>query len=56
VQRQALAAADGAGSFKALLAADPEVGGRLSAEELEACFDPQRLLRHVDVIFERVFE
>jgi hypothetical protein len=28
----------------------------LSAKELDACFDLQRELRHVDAVFERVLE
>ena len=27
----------------------------LSREQLDACFDPQRYLRHVDEIYDRVF-
>ncbi|HUS66636.1 MAG TPA: adenylosuccinate lyase [Kofleriaceae bacterium] len=56
VQRSALAALRGQGDFRALLAADPEVGGRLAAADLAAAFDLQHHLRHIDVIFRRVFE
>jgi len=55
VQRSALAALDGEGAFADLLAADPEVGGRLDAGELSRCFDLDHHLRHVDRIFARVF-
>jgi adenylosuccinate lyase len=34
---------------------DPEVTGRLSQAELEACFDLGYHLKHVDTIFRRVF-
>jgi adenylosuccinate lyase len=54
VQRQALAAADHRGRFRALLAADPDIGRHLDTTELDACFDLDRHLRHVDHIFERV--
>ena len=37
-----------------LLAAEPEVSGRLTADELKACFDPAWYLRHVDAIFKRI--
>jgi adenylosuccinate lyase len=42
-------------SFRANLAADPEVAGRVSADELDAAMDPARHLSHVDEIFARVF-
>jgi adenylosuccinate lyase len=53
VQRCALAAHAGAGSFAELLAADAEISGRLSADELAAAFDLHHHLRHVDLIFRR---
>jgi adenylosuccinate lyase len=53
VQRSALKARDEGGSFKALLAADPEVNSRLDGKTLDACFDLQHHLRHADVIFNR---
>jgi len=56
VQRNAMKTWAGEDGFRELLARDPELTRVLSAAELDACFDPQRLLRHVDVIFERVFE
>ena len=55
VQRNALAALDGKGLFAELLAGDPEVLGRLTPEELSACFDLEHHLQHVDLIFNRVF-
>jgi adenylosuccinate lyase len=43
------------GSFKDLLAADPELRKVLDRDALDACFAPERFLRHVDTIYERVF-
>jgi adenylosuccinate lyase len=40
--------------FRSLLAEDPDVKSRLSGEELDAAFDLQRELRHVDTVFARV--
>ena len=55
VQRHAMATWAGEGEFRDLIAADPEVKRTLSAEQLAECFDPQRMVRNVDTIFERVF-
>jgi adenylosuccinate lyase len=41
--------------FRELVAADPEITGRLSAERLAAAFDLERQLGNVDAIFARVF-
>lgn len=56
VQRNALAALDGKGRFPELLNRDPEVAERLQPDELQACFDLEQHLRHVDLIYSRVFE
>ena len=53
VQRSALRARDQGGSFKQLLAGDPEVTQRIDGKTLEACFDLEHHLRHADVIFQR---
>jgi adenylosuccinate lyase len=42
--------------FKPLLLADPDVMRVLSVQEVERAFDLDEQLRHVDHIFERVFE
>ena len=42
-------------SFKDLLAQDPALSAVLSADQLDACFDPERLLKNLDAIFDRVF-
>jgi adenylosuccinate lyase len=41
--------------FKALLQADPDVTRVLSAQEIDRAFDLGEQLKHVDDIFERVF-
>jgi adenylosuccinate lyase len=53
VQRSALRARDEGGSFRALLGADPEVKDRLPAAALDACFDLEHHLRHVDPVLAR---
>ena len=55
VQRNAMRAFRGEGSFLEFLKADAEVSAALSPAELEALFDMRTHLRHVDAIFERVF-
>jgi adenylosuccinate lyase len=58
VQRNArkVWAADGALSLLDLLKADPEVTALLTPAQLEAEFDLDYHLRHVDTIFARVFD
>jgi len=53
VQRQALTAFGGGGRFRDLLGADPDVSSRLSAAELDACFDLDHHLRHAQLILDR---
>jgi adenylosuccinate lyase len=53
VQRCAMAAQDGQGSFRELLGADTDVSSRLSANELDAAFDLDHHLRHTEFIFRR---
>ncbi|HTM22752.1 MAG TPA: adenylosuccinate lyase [Kofleriaceae bacterium] len=55
VQRCALAAHGGGGSFRELLGRDPDVAAHLSAAELDAAFDLDHHLRWVDAIFDRAF-
>jgi adenylosuccinate lyase len=45
----------GEGDFLDLLSKDADVGRLLSRAELEACFDLDYHLKHVDTIFARVF-
>jgi adenylosuccinate lyase len=55
VQRHAMAAAAGRGSFRENVSGDPEIGKYLSNSEIEECFDLAYYLRNVDTIFKRVF-
>jgi adenylosuccinate lyase len=55
VQRNAMKVWRGEGAFKTLLLDDPEVAGRMSAEDLDAVFDIGHHTKHVDTIFARVF-
>jgi len=55
VQKAALAALAGSGSFRDLLAADPEIARRLTPLELDAAFDLEHHLRHIGAIYRRVF-
>ena len=56
VQRNAMQVWAGDGAFIDLLKADEKVAKALSGDELEACFDLDHHLAHVDTIFERVFK
>jgi adenylosuccinate lyase len=56
VQRNAMRTWAGEGMFKELLSRDEELTATLTDSQLDACFDPDTLLEHVDAIFERVFE
>jgi adenylosuccinate lyase len=53
VQRNAMRAWRERTSFRALLAADPELTTRIGAADLEACFDPTWYVRNVDAIYKR---
>ena len=55
VQRNAMPVWEGKGEFLALLKADPEVSKALKPAELEALFDLDYHLAHVDTLFRRVF-
>jgi adenylosuccinate lyase len=56
VQRNAMKVWGGeSNDFLGLLKADPDVSAQLSAKELEANFDLDYHLKHVDTIFKRVF-
>jgi len=55
VQRSAMRVWQGDGDFLSLLKADPEVSKSLSAVALEALFDLDFHIKHVDAIFGRVF-
>jgi adenylosuccinate lyase len=60
VQRHAMATWEGLGkdggqTFRDRLAADPEVAGRVTPEALDAAMDSRTHLKHLDLIFTRVF-
>ncbi|MDR1546668.1 MAG: adenylosuccinate lyase, partial [Deltaproteobacteria bacterium] len=55
VQQAALAAAEGQGDFRELLKADPLVSSRLSAEQIDEVFKPERFSRWTEAVFQRVF-
>jgi adenylosuccinate lyase len=55
VQRNAMPAWRGEGSFLALLKADKDVAKHLSPEAIEKLFDEGYHTKHVDTIFRRVF-
>src|SRR5918911_770267 len=54
VQRHALEAWEDGRDFRDLVGADQEIAGRLGGEGLEAVFDLEASIRHVDVVFERL--
>lgn len=53
VQRAAMQAYEGQGTFQALLAADAEVGKLITNEELGRCFTLEHVLRHTGEIVDR---
>ena len=55
VQRNAMRAFHDARDFKELLLADADVTAVLPPADVERAFDLNEQLRHVDVIFDRVF-
>ena len=55
VQRNAMKVWEEQVDFRAALKADPDVRKVLSEPEIDACFDLEHHLRHVDTIFRRVF-
>jgi adenylosuccinate lyase len=56
VQRNAMRSFEEARDFKALLLQDPDVSRVLTPAEIERTFDLDEQLRHVDRIFDRVFQ
>jgi adenylosuccinate lyase len=55
VQRNAMQVWRQQGDFATLLKADPEVSAKLSDADIDAMFDDAYHLKHVDIIFARVF-
>jgi len=56
VQRNAMRVWNGEGDLLTLLLEDTELGAALSPEEIKACFDLPYHTKHIDVIFNRVFD
>ncbi len=56
VQRNAMRTWAGEGSFRELLEADAELRERITTADLDEMFDPARLLRHAEAVFERVLK
>ena len=56
VQRNALPAWEKDQDFETNLKGDADVLAVLDVDEISACFDLDHALRHVDAIFERVFQ
>jgi adenylosuccinate lyase len=56
VQRNAMQAFHEHRQFKSLLLADPDVTRALPPAEIERAFDLNEQLRHVEHLFERVFQ
>jgi adenylosuccinate lyase len=54
VQRQAMSAWDEERDFRALVAADAEIAARLDARALDAVFNLEATVQHVDTVFERL--
>src|SRR5256714_7712707 len=54
VQGHAMQAWEDGRDFRELVAADPEIAGRLGRESLAGVFDLDASIRHVDVVFERL--
>jgi adenylosuccinate lyase len=55
VQRNAMKVYEQGADFKDALLGDEELRGKMSREEIEACFSLDHHLRHVDDVFRRVF-
>ena len=55
VQRRAMEVWEGKGEFKELLLADEDLARYMSKDEIEAIFDVNYHLKHVNTIFKRVF-
>ncbi|MDR1039198.1 MAG: adenylosuccinate lyase [Deltaproteobacteria bacterium] len=56
VQKEALKSADGGGDFKALVLASPGIAERLSSDEVEECFRPERFSRWAGEIVARALK
>ncbi|MBI3805749.1 MAG: adenylosuccinate lyase [Nitrospirae bacterium] len=55
VQSTAMEVFNKGGSFKEAILSRPEVLKKLSAQEVEGCFDPHQFVAHIEAIYKRVF-
>jgi adenylosuccinate lyase len=55
VQRNAMAAFEGKGSFRELVQRDSDIVKHLKASEIDGCFDLGYYMKNVDKIFRRVY-
>jgi adenylosuccinate lyase len=55
VQRNAMASWRGGGGLQDLVNKDPFISQHLKRNEIATCFDPKYYLRHLDLIYRRVF-
>ena len=53
VQRNAMARWLEGADFKTNVEADPDIEKYLTKEEIEACFEPKHMLKHIDDIYAR---
>jgi len=56
IQSNAMAVWQDGGQLKERLSHDPEVAARLAPEEIDAVFDLDYHLKHVETIFRKVFD
>ena len=56
VQRNAMAAAGGKGSFRELVKKDRDIKEHMTDAEIDGCFELGYYTKHVDKVFKRVFE
>ncbi len=55
VQRHAMDAWAGQGTFHDLVVQDPFISKKMTRAEIDACFDPQWYVRHLNEVYRRVF-
>ncbi len=55
VQRNAMKAWEGHGTFHDLVSQDPLISKKLTQTEVNACFEPQWYVRHLNEVYRRVF-
>jgi adenylosuccinate lyase len=55
VQSAAMQVFHHGGDFKKAISDEPEVTAHLTEDALSACFDPKRFVRHIDGVYDRIF-